>query len=74
MTLGEILKYEWGYEFRARKTELNHEGYTINLIKIDNKVRSNNLYELIEPKEVLPAYDPKVKGQTVFTFEGESHV
>lgn len=48
LTLGEILQHPIGYEWRARATELRREGYSITLIRADNKVRSNNLYELKE--------------------------
>lgn len=49
LTLGEICKTHLAYEWRARATELRRKGYIINLVKMDNKMRSNNLYELIEP-------------------------
>lgn len=48
MTLGQILKYPWGYEFRARKTEINDdpaEPYQIRFAKRGQKP-SENLYVL----------------------------
>lgn len=49
MALGHILKYQWGYEFRARATELRKQGYTILCEK--GKTPSDNMYTLIEPEE-----------------------
>jgi hypothetical protein len=85
LTLGEILKHPWGYEARARFTELRHEGHTINLIKEDHKVRSNNLYELVEKNSgvggeigITPGRNPAVLGSspsqhTIF-YEGKQSV
>lgn len=44
MTLGYILQHSWGYEVRARFTELRREGYTITCTK--GKTASENLYTL----------------------------
>lgn len=49
MSLGHILVYPWGYEFRARATELRKEGYIILCQK--GKTPSENMYTLIEPEE-----------------------
>ena len=49
MTLGQILTYPFGYEFRARATEMRRRGYQINLISRDTKHPSLNTYQLIEP-------------------------
>lgn len=48
MTLGQILQYPWGYEFRARKSEINDdksEPYQIRFAKKGEKP-SDNLYVL----------------------------
>lgn len=50
MTLGYILSHPWGYEFRARATELRKSGFRIDLIR-RGKIPSENLYEMQEPKE-----------------------
>lgn len=47
MTLGEILTYRWGYEARARFTELRREGFKIEFTK--GKRPSDNLYVLTLP-------------------------
>lgn len=47
MTLGYILQHAWGYEARARFTELRREGYTITCTK--GKTASENLYTLMAP-------------------------
>ena len=44
MTLGYILSHPWGYEFRARATELRRNGHKIILTR--GKRPSDNLYEL----------------------------
>jgi len=49
MALGHILKYPWGYEFRARATELRKEGYIILCEK--GKTPSDNMYTLSEPEK-----------------------
>lgn len=49
MRLGEILKYSWGYEFRARATELRKSGYVVQCTKA--KKPSDNLYEIIAPEK-----------------------
>ena len=43
-TLGEILQRPFGYEFRARATELRRQGYRIECVKA--KKPSDNLYVL----------------------------
>ncbi len=50
MTLGEMGAYSWFYEFRARKTEINHEDpkFQLRLAK-RGKSPSQNLY-VLEPK------------------------
>jgi hypothetical protein len=47
MSLGQILQYPWGYEFRARKTEINHSDpvFQIRLAKRGKKA-SDNFYVL----------------------------
>jgi len=47
MTLGEILKHSWGYEFRARATELRRKGFTVLLAR--GKTPSENRYHIIPP-------------------------
>lgn len=49
MRLGDILRYPWGYEFRARATELRKEGYQVICERA--KRPSDNLYILIPPEE-----------------------
>lgn len=46
-TLGEILRHPFGYEFRARATELRRQGYRIDCVKA--KKPSENLYVLSAP-------------------------
>lgn len=53
MTLGQILSYRWGYEARARFTELRRQGYTITCTK--GKKPSENTYTLSQPFEVEPS-------------------
>lgn len=48
MRLGDILKFPWGYEARARFTELRKEGYTIICQKA--KKASDNLYTMVPPE------------------------
>lgn len=48
MTLGYILSHSWGYEFRARITELRRDGFEIMYQR--GKRPSENLYTLI-PKQ-----------------------
>lgn len=50
MTLGQILSYSWGYEFRARATELRRQGFQIVLTR--GKRPSDNLYTLTAPFQV----------------------
>jgi hypothetical protein len=50
--LGEILKYPFGYEFRARATELRQKGFTITCERA--KEASDNLYTMIEPGQNQP--------------------
>lgn len=47
MQLGHILKYPWGYEIRARFTELRSEGYAVICERA--KKASENMYILIPP-------------------------
>lgn len=49
MTLGHILCYKWGYEARARFSELRKEGYVILCQKA--RRASDNLYILAEPEK-----------------------
>lgn len=50
MELGHILKYEWGYEFRARATELRQKGYVIQVWRAHKPATaSSNLYVMIPP-------------------------
>lgn len=51
MTLGYILRHPWGYEFRARVTELRRQGYKIECIKA--KTPSENVYRLLHKPTVL---------------------
>ena len=62
MTLGFILQHRWGYEFRARATELRRQGYTITCTK--GKRPSENLYTFQEPVK----FDRD--GQGLMGFEG----
>jgi hypothetical protein len=48
MTLGFILSHPWGYEFRARATELRRQGFVITCTK--GKRASDNVYRL-EPAQ-----------------------
>lgn len=48
MRLGDILKYPWGYEARARFAELRKEGYVITCTK--GKTPSDNWYTIIPPE------------------------
>lgn len=52
-------------EYRARITELRHEGFTVKCVK--GKKASDNLYVLTEPRPL--AFDPVIKGQEVFVWE-----
>ena len=47
MTLGYMLKFPWGYEFRARATELRKKGFTITCERAKNP--SDNVYRIIPP-------------------------
>ncbi len=49
MQLGHILKFPWGYEARARFTELRQEGYVITCEKA--KTPSDNMYRMIPPED-----------------------
>ena len=49
MTLGEILKHSWGYEFRARASSLRRKGYVITCERGEKP--SQNLYRVIPPEE-----------------------
>jgi hypothetical protein len=44
MTLGYILSHSWGYEIRARLSELRKEGHVIQFVR--GKTPSDNLYIL----------------------------
>lgn len=49
MTLGQMLKYSWGYEFRARKAELNSDPsseWMIRFVKKGYEKKSDHLYIL----------------------------
>ena len=46
-TLGEILRHPFGYEFRARATELRHQGYRIECVRAEKA--SDNIYVLSAP-------------------------
>lgn len=48
LTLGEILKYPYGYEARARFTELRRAGYRISFVR--GATPSANAYHLFEPE------------------------
>ena len=50
LTLSEILQYPFGYEFRARFTELRRQGYVI-LCERNGKKPSLNTYTMVEPEE-----------------------
>ncbi len=54
LTLGEILSHPYGYEFRARATELRREGYRIECV-INRAEPSKNLYVLTPPEKPLNA-------------------
>lgn len=47
MTLGLMLCYPWGYEARARFSELRREGYTILCEK--GEKASSNVYTIVPP-------------------------
>jgi len=48
LTLGQILQHPYGYEARARFTELRRDGYVIAFTR--GKTPSDNLYVLYEPE------------------------
>ena len=48
ITLGQIMQTTLAAEYRARMTDLRHEGYVITLER--GKTASNNRYTLIEPE------------------------
>lgn len=50
LTLREIMQTELAAEYRARMTDLRHEGYTIRCIR--GKCASANLYYLVPPLKV----------------------
>lgn len=60
LTLGQILQTTLAAEYRARMTELRHEGYTIRCYKIKGKGPSENVYWLTEPVKF------EASGQAVF--------
>ena len=66
MTLGEILKNPWGYEFRARATELRKEGYSIVCTK--GKRPSENVYTLSDPAFTVHV---DKSGQREMIYQGE---
>lgn len=45
LTLRFILEHTWGYEFRARFTDLRHEGYRIEFTR--GATPGENLYTLV---------------------------
>lgn len=49
MQLGHILKFPWGYEARARFSELRKEGYVITCEKA--KKPSDNMYRMFPPNK-----------------------
>lgn len=49
ITLGQIMQTSLAAEYRARMTDLRHEGYTIALKR--GKRPSENLYTLTQPIE-----------------------
>jgi hypothetical protein len=51
MSLGFILQHPWGYEFRARVTELRRQGFVIVCEKA--KRPSDNVYRLLESQPGL---------------------
>ena len=60
LTLGEILKHPFGYEARARFTEMRRAGYRIVFER--GKKPSDNLYTLTPPIQ----YDMDESGQYLF--------
>ena len=48
MTLGQILKYTWGYSIRSTFSRLRKQGYTVDLLR--GNTPSENLYTIIEPQ------------------------
>ena len=60
LTLGQILQYPFGYEARARFTELRKLGFIITFER--GASPSQNVYRLIEPIKA-PVYD--IIGQAV---------
>jgi hypothetical protein len=46
MTLGEMLKYPWGYKSTSRMSELRKMGY--HFVCEKGKTASENLYRLID--------------------------
>jgi len=48
LTLGQILQHPYGYEARARFTELRRDGYVIAFTR--GKTPSENTYRMLEPE------------------------
>lgn len=55
MTLGQILKYPWGYEARARFAELRQEGHEITYHR--GKTPSEGLYVMTPPADINGQYE-----------------
>lgn len=51
LTLSQILNTNLAAEYRARMTDLRHDGYTITLER--GKTPSENLYTLVEKQSLI---------------------
>jgi len=56
LTLGQIMQTTLAAEYRARFTELRHEGFTISLER--GKKASDNLYRLVHREPVKYEIEP----------------
>lgn len=55
MTLGQMLKFPWGYEVRARISELRQEGHIITYHR--GKTPSEGLYIMTPPPDATGQYE-----------------
>lgn len=55
MTLGQMLQHPWGYEVRARISELRKEGHIITYHR--GKTPSEGVYVMLAPPDATGQYD-----------------
>jgi len=48
LTLGQVLKYPWGYKFASRCADLRKEGYKIDCIKGNTPSENTYIMQLYE--------------------------